>query len=77
MYLERAFSALREHGIVFPDALLTHVSPIGWEHINLTGDYTGTPTAALLKVDLDPYARMKCTGAQSTRCGNRSQKNGD
>jgi TnpA family transposase len=33
-------NALREHGIVFPDALLTHVSPIGWEHINLTGDYT-------------------------------------
>jgi hypothetical protein len=40
MYLERAFNALREHGIVFPDALLTHFSPIGWEHINLTGDYT-------------------------------------
>jgi hypothetical protein len=40
MYLERAFNALREHGIVFPDALLTHVSPIGLEHINLTGDYT-------------------------------------
>ena len=27
-------------GIAFPDTLLTHVSPIGWEHINLTGDYT-------------------------------------
>ena len=40
MYLERAFNALREHGIVFPDTLLTHVSPIGWEHISLTGDYT-------------------------------------
>ena len=40
MYLERAISALREHGIAFPDALLTHVSPIGREHINLTGDYT-------------------------------------
>ena len=40
MYLESAFNALREHGIVFPDALLTHVSPIGWEHINLTGHYT-------------------------------------
>jgi TnpA family transposase len=43
MYLERAFNALREHGIVFPDALLTHVSPIGWEHINLTGFTLGTP----------------------------------
>jgi TnpA family transposase len=40
VYLERAINALREHGIAFPDALLTHVSPIGWEHINLTGDYT-------------------------------------
>ena len=37
IYLERAINALRQHGIVFPDALLTHVSPIGWEHINLTG----------------------------------------
>ena len=37
IYLERAINALRQHEIVFPDALLTHVSPIGWEHINLTG----------------------------------------
>ena len=22
-----------------PDAHLTHLSPIGWEHVNLTGDY--------------------------------------
>jgi hypothetical protein len=21
------------------DSLLTHLSPLGWEHINLTGDY--------------------------------------
>ena len=40
MYLERAINALQQHGIAFPDALLPHVSPIGWEHINLTGDYT-------------------------------------
>jgi Tn3 transposase DDE domain len=43
IYLERAINALRQHGIAFPDALLTHVSPIGWEHINLTGDYTWHP----------------------------------
>lgn len=43
IYLERAINALREHGIAFPDSLLTHVSPIGWEHINLTGDYTWHP----------------------------------
>jgi hypothetical protein len=43
IYLERAVNALRQHGISFPDALLTHVSPIGCEHINLTGDYTWQP----------------------------------
>jgi Tn3 transposase DDE domain len=40
VYLERAINALRQRGITFPDALLPHVSPIGWAHINLTGDYT-------------------------------------
>jgi hypothetical protein len=36
IYLERAIKALRQHGIAFPNALLKHISPIGWEHINLT-----------------------------------------
>jgi hypothetical protein len=29
---------LRETEAV-PDHLLSHLSPLGWEHINLTGDY--------------------------------------
>lgn len=37
-YLERAISALREMEDV-PDSLIAHLSPLGWEHINLTGDY--------------------------------------
>jgi TnpA family transposase len=37
-YLERAVSALRQVEDV-PDRLLAHISPLGWEHINLTGDY--------------------------------------
>jgi hypothetical protein len=37
-YLERAVAALREVENV-PDHLLTHLSPLGWEHVNLTGDY--------------------------------------
>jgi TnpA family transposase len=37
-YLNRAIAALRETEAV-PDHLLTHLSPLGWEHINLTGDY--------------------------------------
>ena len=37
-YLGRAIDALRKVEDV-PDAHLTHLSPIGWEHVNLTGDY--------------------------------------
>ena len=37
-YLERAIAALREVEEV-PDQLLLHLSPLGWEHVNLTGDY--------------------------------------
>jgi TnpA family transposase len=39
IYLKRAIGALREEGRSVNDALLPHLSPVGWEHINLTGDY--------------------------------------
>jgi len=31
--------ALRNSGTEVDDKLLPHLSPLGWEHINLTGDY--------------------------------------
>ena len=39
VYLERAVNALRGHAKPVDDALLQYLSPLGWEHINLTGDY--------------------------------------
>jgi TnpA family transposase len=39
VYLERATNALHEHGVEVDDELLQYLSPLGWEHINLTGDY--------------------------------------
>jgi hypothetical protein len=36
--LERAVAVLRQTEDV-PDQLLAHLSPLGWEHVNLTGDY--------------------------------------
>jgi TnpA family transposase len=41
-YLNRAIAALREAEDI-PDHLLAHLSPLGWEHINLTGDYVWSP----------------------------------
>jgi len=39
VYLSRALEALRRGGEMIPDALLAHLAPVGWQHINLTGDY--------------------------------------
>ena len=39
VYLERAVQSLRKSGIDIDETLLQHLSPLGWEHINLTGDY--------------------------------------
>ncbi|WP_026551268.1 Tn3 family transposase, partial [Arthrobacter sp. H20] len=45
VYLERATLALRDRDPESHDALLQYLSPLGWEHINLTGDYTWRNTA--------------------------------
>ena len=39
VYLERAMQALRDAGRNIDENLLSHCAPLGWEHINLTGDY--------------------------------------
>ena len=39
VYLERAVQHLRAQGVHVPDDLLSHVAPLSWEHIALTGDY--------------------------------------
>ena len=39
VYLQRAVQALADGGQTIDEALLRHLSPLGWEHINLTGDY--------------------------------------
>ena len=40
-------AALLEHGIQIDNESLRHPSPVGWEHLNLTGDYTWQTTRRL------------------------------
>jgi TnpA family transposase len=47
-YLERAVATLRQTEDV-PDHLLAHLSPLGWEHVNLTGDYVWGAEHAMSK----------------------------
>lgn len=39
MYMKRAVDVLKLKGFKINEQLLSHLSPLGWEHINLTGDY--------------------------------------
>ena len=39
VYLSRAVGHLRAAGAEIPDELLSHVAPLGWEHVSLTDDY--------------------------------------
>jgi hypothetical protein len=37
--MDRAAQHIKASGVSFDDALLAHLSPMGWAHISLTGDY--------------------------------------
>lgn len=37
--IAKAIHAMRAEGEEIPDVMLPFLSPLGWQHINLTGDY--------------------------------------
>jgi hypothetical protein len=47
VYLSRALDVLRRQGEPIAHALLAHLAPVGWHHINLTGDYLWDADAGL------------------------------
>jgi hypothetical protein len=47
VYLKQAVNALRGHDQGVDNALLQYLSPLGWEHINLTGDYLWRSSAKI------------------------------
>ena len=52
--VERAVQALRDAGTPVDEALLGHLSPLGWEHINLTGDYIWRQSKQVEQGELRP-----------------------
>ena len=60
VYLGRALDALRARGEAIPDALLAHLTPSGWQHINLTGDY---PWGADGGFGLDGFRQLRNVAA--------------
>ncbi|WP_275888344.1 Tn3 family transposase [Pseudosulfitobacter pseudonitzschiae] len=46
VYIDKAADLLRRTGQLADPGLLKHVSPLGWAHISLTGDYVRVSGAA-------------------------------
>ncbi|NKB84535.1 transposase [Ochrobactrum grignonense] len=54
LYLEPAFAELNREGTITPPEIIKYITPLGWQHISLTGDYIWTPTDGL---DLRPLRK--------------------
>lgn len=50
LYMEKAAAHLDRQGQITDPNLLSHTSPLGWEHIILTGDYDWHSGAAERKI---------------------------
>lgn len=46
-HLGRALNAMRARGMDIDEALIPQLSPLGWDHINLTGDYVWSDALTL------------------------------
>jgi len=46
-YLGRALGEMRTRGVVIDESLIRQASPLGWDYINLTGDYVRSDAMAL------------------------------
>lgn len=53
VYIGKAIDYLKKHNKTFNEDLIKHLSPLGWEHINLTGDYIWStkPKESKLRID--------------------------
>jgi len=58
VYLEKAIYALKDKGRNVNEDLLRNLSPLGWEHINLTGDYVWKQSKGVAKGKLRPLRQF-------------------
>ena len=58
-YLGRAIGEMRSRGLAVDEALIPQLSPLGWDHINLTGDYVWSDRVAL---DAEGFMPLKQAG---------------
>lgn len=59
VYLEKAINALKKNGKIIDEDLLQHISPLGWEHINLTGNYVWRYSRKIEKNKFRPLRQVQ------------------
>jgi hypothetical protein len=64
VYLERATAASRQQREI-DESLIPHIAPLGWNHINLTGDYVWHANKRVAKGRFRPLRTAKTTKAKS------------
>ena len=64
VYLERAIQTIKDRGETVDENLLQHLSPLGWEHINLTGDYHWETSPTLGPDQFRPLRTVNMTSPQ-------------
>jgi TnpA family transposase len=57
VYLDKVVTSRRKAGAVIPDEHLAHVSPLGWQHVNLLGRYEVDLDRAFPLNDLRPLRK--------------------
>jgi TnpA family transposase len=55
-YLGRILTETRARGAKIQDTIAARLSPLGWDHINITGDYIWSDT---LPLDTDGYLHLR------------------
>uniref|UniRef100_UPI00402A7CE3 Tn3 family transposase n=1 Tax=Bacillus sp. DX2.2 TaxID=3073452 RepID=UPI00402A7CE3 len=59
VYISRAIETLRTNGTHIPEEYIQHISPLGWEHIALTGDYVWNLNQKITFENLRPLREAK------------------
>lgn len=58
VYIEKAVEHLKKQGEQINEELLQHLSPLGWEHIHLTGDYVWNNQINLKNGEFRPLRKV-------------------
>ncbi len=57
VYMDRAIRHMRSQGEEVPDRVLPYLAPLGWQHINLAGDYIWTDEPQIEADGFRPLSR--------------------